>query len=91
MDINVDDLDYSAYMLPYEMAEGKFKDVLKTNYTSAINMSEFDIIENIVLLKSFLAYNLCLEDFQNEFWMVGNMESNFRYALATIRGELEDK
>lgn len=50
MDINVDELDYSKYKLPYDISE----------------------------------------DYRTKEWYaVGNMESNYRYALAVVKGEIK--
>lgn len=91
MDIDINKLDYSNYKLPNQITEDALKEILGCNYNGAIKLSEEEIIKRINILKDFIFKNKGDEDYRLEEWyIVGNMESNYRYVLAIKRGEIED-
>lgn len=90
MNINVDELDYSKYKLPYDISEDDFRRILKCSYEEAISLTEYELIKVIDILKIFILKNKCAEDYSiKEWWIVGSMESNYRYALAVVKGEIK--
>ena len=90
MDINVDELDYSKYKLPYDISEDDFKRILKCSYEEAIQLTVDELIEVIDVLRIFIFRNKYSEDYgAKEWYSVVNMESNYRHALAVVKGEIK--
>lgn len=90
MNININELDYSKYKLPHGINESEFKRILACSYNEAIKLTEDELIKIIDMLKIFIFQNNCIEDYGiKEYWLVGNMESNYRHALAVVQGRVE--
>lgn len=91
MNVDLDKLDYSNYIIPDGIEIDGLKEILKCNFTEAIQLSEAEIIKRIEILKNMIMSNRMLKaGNNNEWYMIGNMESNYRYALSVVRDEVNE-
>ncbi len=91
MDIDINKLDYSNYEMPCNINEDELKQILSCCYNDAIQLSAEELINRINMLKEFIIINKKVENYRLEEWYcVGNMESNYRYALSIVLGEVNE-
>lgn len=82
MKINVNKLDYSNYKLPNQITEDELKEILMCSFDKAMQLSQEEIIKRITILKDFIFKNKDNENYElQEWYAVGNMESNYAFVL----------
>ena len=73
---------------PEGMTSEEFKRLLSTTYNEALENGEEWLIKVIDLLKNMICNMHC--ENKHEWFHIGNMESNFRFALGSLRGEINE-
>lgn len=84
MTIPVNKLEFKN--TPEGMTSEELKELLLTPYGEALAKGEEWLINSIELLKSMID-DICYEN-DHEWFHIGNMESNFRFTLGVLRGEV---